>query len=189
MQLPGLAPVAAPVRPSTDGAFAPTAPTGASGAHRAATAPAAFPPTTSPLPLRPMPLVPGPDTTPMKLEDALSEYVNRLFKLAGMVCCGVFDGTTTRSLAHAGRDHNADNLAQQSRALMDAAVQSGHLIGLPGSNPDLALTLDAHHLVLRPLPRKPHLVLYAVFDKKVANLTLVRLQIQRLDEDLYVDAS
>lgn len=192
LRLPGLASAADPPKASAAPAIAPAAVTGAPATNpvasaRAATGTpaAAAAPSTNPLPLRPMPLVPGSDTAPMKLEDSLAEYVVRLFKLGGIACCGVFDGTTTKSLAHAGADFNAGNLAQQSRALMDAVVQSARLIGLPGSNPELALTLDAHHLVLRPLPHNPHLVLYAVFDRKVANLTLVRLQIQRLDEDLY----
>jgi len=143
----------------------------------------------APLALRPMPAVPGPNAPAPRLDDALAEYVGRVIKLNGMFSCGVFDATTSRSVAHVGHAFSAEAIAAQARILVDAAVQSGRALGLPGNTPELALSLDAHHLVLRPLPQRSHLVLYAVFDKNVANLTLVRLQIQRLDEDLQLPPS
>jgi len=202
MQLPGLAGVAEPTKATVAQAAEAQAVTGA-----AAAAPTATPPTAatleaampsaapamakpaSPLPLRPMPVVPGPNAPAPRLEDALAEYVGRVIKLNGMLSCGVFDASTSRSVTHVGHAFSAKAIAAQARILVDAAVQSGRALGLPGNAPELALSLDAHHLVLRPLPQRSHLVLYAVFDKNVANLTLVRLQIQRLDEDLHLSPS
>jgi hypothetical protein len=191
MQLPGLAGATEPSKAARSGA--PAAPTVATPATAAqATTPAATPspaaPVTAkpaqPLPLRPMPVVPGPNAAAPRVEDALADYVGRVIKLNGMLSCGVFDTATSRSVAHAGQAFSAEALGAQTRALIDAAVQSTQALGLPGKAPELALSLDAHHVVLRPLPQRSQLVLYAVFDKNVANLTLVRLQIQRFDEDL-----
>jgi hypothetical protein len=47
--------------------------------------------------------------------------------------------------------------------------------------PEAAITLGSHHLLLRAVPGHPRLALHAALDKASANLTLVRLQVQRLD--------
>jgi len=190
MQLPGLADAIGPAK-AGDSSAPSTSPAAATAVKPAAPVAAEAPsqPTTEPLALRPMPTVPGPNALPPQREDALGEYVGRLIKLNGMVACGVFDATTSRSVAHAGQGFGAEALAAQTRVLVDAALQSGRALGLPGNAPEMALSLDAHHVVLRPLPRHAELVLYAVFDRNVANLTLVRLQIQRLDEELNLASS
>jgi hypothetical protein len=192
MQLPGLAGATESTRTAVAEAHAPAGST-APITTPAITAPAATASNpaapTAPLVLRPMPAVPGPNALAPRLEDALVEYVGRVIKLNGMLSCGVFDAAISRSVAHAGQAFSADALAAQTRALLDATVYSGQALGLPGKAPELALSLDAHHVVLRPLPQRSQLVLYAVFDKTVANLTLARLQIHRLDEDLQLPAA
>ena len=55
------------------------------------------------------------------------------------------------------------------------------MLGCGHSLPEAAITLDTHHLLLRPVPGHPGLALHAVFDKGTANLTLARLQVLRLD--------
>ena len=47
--------------------------------------------------------------------------------------------------------------------------------------PDAAITLGSHHQLLRAVPGRPGLALHGVLDRSLANLTLVRLQLQRLD--------
>jgi hypothetical protein len=54
-------------------------------------------------------------------------------------------------------------------------------LGLGLAVPEAAITLAAHHLLLRALPRHPELALHAVLDKSRANLTLARLQVARMD--------
>ena len=193
MRLPGLADAAQQQPAKATGGEPAAGRAGAEAARSAGTAGATAVPakpqtsaaaTTTPLPLRPMPAVPVPGAPAPRLEDALAEYVARVVKLNGMLACGVFDTTTSRSCTHIGQRFSAETMAAQARALVDAALQSGKSLGLPGNAPELALTLDAHHVVLRPLPQRTQLLLYAVFDKNIANLTLARLQIQRLDEDL-----
>ena len=47
--------------------------------------------------------------------------------------------------------------------------------------PDAAITLAGHHVLLRTVPARRGLAMHAVLDKAQANLTLVRLRLQRLD--------
>ena len=47
--------------------------------------------------------------------------------------------------------------------------------------PAAPVTLGKHHLLIRAVPARPGLALHAVLDKSVSNLTLVRLQMQRVD--------
>ena len=174
LQLPGLSTGAPAPAPASTPVAVPSAP------------PVAAPPIAAPiapLPLRPMPEVPQPGAAPRGLDDLLADHVARLVKLNGMLACTVFDIASSRTRAHAGAGFDAGLLSHQGRALIDAALAAGQSLGVPGGAPELALTLQSHHIVLRPIPRHPELALIAVFDGKAANLTLVRLQIQRHDED------
>lgn len=137
----------------------------------------------APLPMRPMPEVPrsGPRTS--TLQETLADYVSRLMKLNGMIAVCVFDRGTAQALAHAGQRLAPTALATRGHALMQACLESGRAMSMPIGGPEAAVTLDAHHLVLHPLPRHSQLMLIAVLDKSAANLVLARLQIQRLDED------
>jgi hypothetical protein len=61
---------------------------------------------------------------------------------------------------------------------------SSRTLGLGHMQADAAITLGSHHLLVRPLPYHQGLALHAVLDKSNANLTLVRLQVGRLDSVL-----
>jgi hypothetical protein len=179
LQLPGLAGNAAATPAAGAGATAAAPPKASERAQPSAAVAAPM----APLVLRPMPSVPGPAATPLQVEDLLGDYVERLMKLAGMLACTVFEAKTARPRAHAGTRFAAGDLASQGSALAAAALESAQGLNVPGGVPELALTLEANHFVLRPLPRHPHLLLFAAVDKQLANLTLVRLQIQRLDDE------
>lgn len=135
---------------------------------------------TAPLPLRPMPPV-APATPAAGAADPLQRYVNRLLELSGMVSCCVFDVAQGRAVAHAGSVPDAEDLSLHGKDLFDAMLGSSRMLGLGHAMPEAAITVQAHHLVLRPVPRHPGLALHAVLDKTQANLTLARLQIERLD--------
>ena len=111
----------------------------------------------------------------------LDLYVRRLAELTGMVSCCVFDIASSRALAHAGARPAAEELARHGAELMAGIAAGSRALGLGHAVPDAAITLGAHHLVLRAVPRHPGLAMHAVLDKSSANLTLARLQIQRLD--------
>ncbi len=146
------------------------------------------------LSMRPMPAVPNAATRAAAAQaepadgDVLALYVQRLSELAGMVSCCVFDVATRRELAHAGAKPGAADLAVHGGSLLAAMQLTSRTLGLGHALPEAAITLGAHHLLLRAVPRPPGLALHAVLDKTHANLTLVRLQVLRLDT-LFDDAA
>jgi hypothetical protein len=149
-------------------------------ASAARPAPAASPSaSTEPLPLRPMP--PVPVSRPAVPADPLSRYVHQLSELTGMVSCCVFEVATGRAVAHAGASPGADDLATHGSELLAAMLSTSRTLGLGHALPEAAITLGAHHLLLRAVPRHPGMALHAVLDKTHANLTLARLQILRMD--------
>jgi hypothetical protein len=150
--------------------------------------PNAVTPTLQPLSLRPMPPLPRAVTESRrgalddKLTAQMTHYVEQLHKLNGMLDCCVFEIASGRQIAHAGEMPDPESLASAATTLLGAIVRTGRRLGLAGELPDAAITLDARHLLLRPVPRHPELMLHAVLDKHHANLTLARLQIQRMDD-------
>ncbi len=149
-------------------------------------------PALRPLTLRPMPAVPQTPTHGPALDPAASElmarYVEQLCKLNGMLECCVFEAVSGRNIAHASSAHDADSLASAGAALLASIIRTGRRLNLTAELPEAAITLDTRHLVLRPVPRHPTLVLHAVLDKRNSNLTLARLQILRMDV-LFDDAA
>lgn len=171
------------------------APAPAAAAARQAAQPApaygpnAVTPKIEPLSLRPMPPLPAQEAAAEQRsveDDALaarmSHYVQQLHKLNGMLDCCVFEVASGKRIAHAGETIAADNLASAATALVGAIVRAGRRLGLGTELPEAAITLETRHLVLRGVPRHPELMLHAVLDKQHSNLTLARLQIQRMDD-------
>lgn len=161
----------------------------AGGARPAAYPPPAEPPrppvpSSPPLAMRPMPAVP---TTRQRAPEPplsaslLERYVHQLGELTGMVSCCVFELSSGRPLAHAGASPGADDLANHGTELLASIAGTCRAMGLGHAIPDAAITLGAHHLLLRAVPKHPGLALHAVLDKTHANLTLARLQVQRMD--------
>ena len=56
-------------------------------------------------------------------------------------------------------------------------MATSRTLGFGHALPEAAITLGAHHLLLRGVPRNPGLAMHAVLDKTSANLTLARLQV------------
>lgn len=177
------------------GLVVPALSTSAADAAPAAAAfgPHAVTPTLQPLSLRPMPPLPKPAAESRsaspddKLGARMTHYVEQLRKLNGMIDCCVFEIASGRHIAHAGAMPDAETLASAATTLLGAIVRTGRRLGLTADMPDAAITLDTRHLLLRPVPHHPELMLHAVLDKQHANLTLARLQIQRMD-DLFDEA-
>ncbi|HEY0855451.1 MAG TPA: hypothetical protein VGE16_00235 [Albitalea sp.] len=135
----------------------------------------------APLPLRPMPALPTQSSRDAAARDPLSRYVQQLSELTGMVSCCVFEVATGRDLVHAGASPGAKDLAEHGADLLASMLSTSRTLGLGHALPEAAITLGAHHLVLRAVPKHPGLALHAVLDKTHANLTLARLQIMRMD--------
>lgn len=142
------------------------------------------PPPSAPLAMRPMPAVPTSrqrQPAPAASATVLERYVHQLGELTGMVSCCVFELSSGRPLAHAGASPGADDLANHGTELLASIAGTCRAMGLGHAIPDAAITLGAHHLLLRAVPKHPGLALHAVLDKTHANLTLARLQVQRMD--------
>jgi hypothetical protein len=108
-------------------------------------------------------------------------YLDACQAIKGLVSACVFDFRSARALAHRGARPDAARLVAQGVRLFSALAETGRGLGLGPSQPDAAVTLTGHHLLLHPLPGHPGIVLHAVLDASVANLTLARMQLQRVD--------
>lgn len=136
-------------------------------------------PVRDPLPMRPMPTVRAAAVTP--LDPALADYIRQCFEIKGLLSGCVFDLSSQRSLAQTGTRPGPAALASQGAALMTALAEAAHSLHLSNAAPEAVITLGAHHQLLRAIPHRPGLALHAVLDRSTTNLTLMRLQLQRLD--------
>jgi hypothetical protein len=186
-----------PMAPRPIGSFSPSVPpppAAPSPTLPLATPPAvAYPTSYAPMPPTPQQSVAAPASTamrpmpptrpvaPTQPDSPLQRYVNQLIELTGMVSCCVFDIASGRDLVHAGARPSADTLAHHGAALLGAMTATARTMGLGHAVPEAAITLGSHHQLLRAVPNHPGLALHAVLDKTHANLTLVRLQVVRMD--------
>jgi hypothetical protein len=150
-------------------------------ATRAGQAPVQQQRLSEPLPLRPMPAVPSAGSRSAVPRDALSRYVQQLSELTGMVSVCIFEVATGKDLLHAGASPGSTDLAEHGSELLATMLSTSRTLGLGHALPEAAITLGAHHLVLRAVPKHTGLAVHAVLDKTHANLTLARLQIMRMD--------
>jgi predicted glycoside hydrolase/deacetylase ChbG (UPF0249 family) len=98
-----------------------------------------------------------------------------------MVSCCIFELATQRTLGHTGGRPGPAGLAVHGASLMASMAEAAHALHLGEGAPDAAITVGSHHQLLRAVPGRKGLAMHAVLDKVQANLTLVRLQLQRLD--------
>ena len=132
--------------------------------------------------LRPMPVVGSRPTIAAPAANGLFErYLRQLGDIAGMVGCCVFEIASGKAVAHAGVGPDAAQLALHGGQLLTAIGLASRSLGFGRMVPDTSITLGAHHLLLRGVPKHPGHALHVVLDKHVANLTLARLQLQRMD--------
>ena len=134
------------------------------------------------------PVIASPSLTHPARADILRRYVRQVSELTGVVGCAVFDAANGNRVAYAGSGPGAVDLATQGAQLIAAILKSSNALAFGNSMPEAAISLESHHLILRAVPRHHGLALHAVLDKAKANLTLVRLQMLRLD-GLFEEAS
>ncbi|MDH4050972.1 MAG: hypothetical protein OEU93_05290, partial [Rubrivivax sp.] len=108
-------------------------------------------------------------------------YVKACSGVKGLISVCIFDTRTMRVLAHNNARPDPQRLMTQGMALFNTMANSGRSLGLGSSQPDAAISLAAHHLLLHPLPGHAGILLHAVLDGSIANLTLARMQLQRVD--------
>jgi hypothetical protein len=141
-----------------------------------------------PLPMQPMPPT-RPSVAPADADNPWHAYVRQCIDITGMISCCVFELATQRTLAHAGARPGPASLATQGAALHEAANSAAKAMGLTVAAPDLAITLNDHHLLVRAIAGHPGLALHAVLDSHAANLMLVKMKLQRLDQDSSASAA
>ena len=134
-----------------------------------------------PLPMQPMPAVRSAPATAAPVDPALATYIRKCGDLKGMISCCVFELATQRTIGHAGQRPGPAALASQGASLMATMAEAAQALNLGEAAPDAAITVGNHHQLLRAVPGRPGMALHAVLDRGLANLTLVRLQLQRLD--------
>jgi len=134
-----------------------------------------------PLPMQPMPAVRAAPAAAAPVDPALATYIRKCGDLKGMISCCVFELATQRTIGHAGARPGPAALASQGASLMATMAEAAQALNLGEAAPDAAITVGNHHQLLRAVPGRPGMALHAVLDRGLANLTLVRLQLQRLD--------
>jgi hypothetical protein len=135
-----------------------------------------------PLPMQPMPPT-RPSAAPVEPDNPWHAYVRQCIDIPGVISCCVFELATQRTLAHAGSRPGPASLATQGAALHEAANTAAKAMGLTIAAPDLSVTLNDHHLIVRAIAGHAGLALHAVLDSHAANLMLVKMKLQRLDQD------
>jgi hypothetical protein len=133
------------------------------------------------LTMRPMPAIATPSFSPTMPSTLIERYVKQLSELNGVISCCVFEVQSGNPIAHAGANPGSAELALHGSALIAAMASASRTLGFGHALPEAAISLGAHHLLLRGVPRNPGLAMHAVLDKTSANLTLARLQVLRLD--------
>jgi len=130
---------------------------------------------------QPAPAVQPPTPMPVPGGTLWNGYVERVLLLKGAVSCCVFDVHTLQTLAHAGSLPSGERLAQHGAQLLFAMADSARALGLSTGHTEAAITTGAHHLVLRPVPGHPGVALHLVLEASATNLTLARMQLERVD--------
>ena len=134
------------------------------------------------LTMRPMPaILSATSPAPAVAASLLERYVKQVSELNGVMSCCAFDIQSGAAVAHAGANPGAAELAAQGGVLVNAMLSASRTLGFGVALPEAAISLGAHHLLLRGVPKHPQLAIHAVLDKTSANLTLARLQVLRLD--------
>jgi hypothetical protein len=130
------------------------------------------PPIASIAPQRPMPAAGGTRWQP---------YVDRCAAIKGTVAACVFDTHSMQPLASSGGPPAADRLAQQGAALLAAMADAARSLGLGPGRAEAAVSTSGHHLLLRPVPGHPGVALHLVLLASTGNLTLARMQLERIE--------
>jgi hypothetical protein len=110
-----------------------------------------------------------------------ADYAQRCCAIKGVVACCVFDLRSQLPLAHVGECHpSAERLAIQGGLLMDGMANAGEALGAGETLPEAAISFGQHHLLLRPVPGHGGVVLHLVLQASTNNLTLARMQLERV---------
>jgi hypothetical protein len=134
-------------------------------------------------PTEPMPLPPpahAPEAAPATPRPIWADFAQRCAAVKGVVGCCVFELPTQHVLAHAGGVPSSALLATQGAALLQAMSDAARQLGLDSEPPEAAVSFGQQHLVLRPVPGHPGIVLHLVVQGPATALVLARMQLERV---------
>lgn len=146
---------------------------------------AAYAPTQA-LELNPMPSTGNSTALPQSASNQAlwGNYVQRCVAIKGVTECCVFDIDQQRSLAHSGTQRMAQRMAAKGAMLHAVMTDTANVLGFGPANPDAAITLAHHILLVRPMPGRPRTALHLVLDRSHGNIVLARTQLQHIDQAL-----
>jgi predicted regulator of Ras-like GTPase activity (Roadblock/LC7/MglB family) len=184
-----------PLRAAATAPLAPAAPraTGPQTAPSAPTPPAAARPATEPTTLTlpaglAMPAAVAAFAAPTAImpmpvpgASGWAAYAQRCALVKGVQACCVFDMHSMAVMASSGDAPAPERLARQGAALLASMLDASRALGLGSPQPEAAISTAHHHLILKPVPRHPGVALHVVLQAHGSNLTLARLQIDRID--------
>lgn len=132
-------------------------------------------------PTQPMALAPEPPypSAQAPTSPRWGDYAQRCAAVKGVVAVCVFDMQTQRPLAHGGAI-GPDRLSEQGRLMLEALADSTRTLGLGSDLPEAAVSVGQNHLLLKPIPGHPGVVLHLVLQASTSNLTLARMQLERV---------
>jgi len=141
--------------------------------------------TTEPMPLEtlrdPAPERPA-TATPMPTPGGTGwpAYAQRVALIKGVQACCVFDMHSMAVMASAGEAPAPERLASQGAALLASMLDASRALGLGPAQPEASISTAHHHLLLRPVPGHPGVALHLVLQAHGSNLTLARMQLERI---------
>ena len=113
-----------------------------------------------------------------------ADYVRRCMNIKGVTQACVFDIDLQRSLGHSGTQRMAERMAAKGSMLSAVMADTSNVLGLGPAEPDAAITLAHHYLLIRPVPGKPRIALHLVLERSHGNIGLARAQLQQIDQAL-----
>lgn len=108
-------------------------------------------------------------------------FAERCGAIKGCQACAVFDLHTLQVLASTGSAPSGDRLAQQGATLLSQMNDASRALGLGPSRPEASISTPTHHQLLRPIPGHPGMAVHIVLQASNSNLTLARMQLERIE--------
>jgi hypothetical protein len=125
---------------------------------------------------------PSSGITPMPVPGASGweAYAERCALIKGVQACCVFDMHSMAVMASAGESPAPERLARQGAALLASMLDASRALGLGPTQPEAHISTAHHHLLLRPVPGHPGVAMHLVLQAHGSNLTLARMQLERI---------
>lgn len=116
----------------------------------------------------------------------VNETLEALMQIDGAGAMCLVDANSGMVLGKAGGGVNLDVAAAGNTEVVRAKLKTMKALGITGSIEDILITLDTQYHIIRLIPHKPGLFLYAVLDKAKSNLAMARYKIMDLEKSLAV---